>query len=51
MKVLLMTPEQAEVELKEHPEDVIQPTALFRSAMDHSRRNYSFALGAGRRPP
>lgn len=41
-----MTPEQAEVELKEHPEDVIQPSALFRSAMDHSRRNYSFALGA-----
>lgn len=45
VKVLRMTPEQAEVELKEHPEDVIQPSALFRSAMDHSRRNYSFALG------
>lgn len=40
----MMTPEQAEVELKEHPEDVIQPSALFRSAMDHSRRNYTYAL-------
>lgn len=42
--VTLLTPEQAAVELAQEPEDFIQPSALFRSAMDHNRRNYTHAL-------
>ena len=40
----LLSPESAAAELAQKPEDLVNVWGAFRSAMDHNRRNYTYAL-------